>query len=180
MIVLKDAPKGVDVQIDRLQKYLYDRILTNNPSNTWAWNSYHRANMNPTRLDHKKYIAEVYTEDGEYIDVYLDDSVSVTSFFIVDPVRQFVNGKWKVKVSMIVQSLLDEVKVNVSHRADEEHMNDFVLAINKLQNVSPLISVETEIDDVYKEFEKEKLRLDNIGTFHVMRFNFELSYELSC
>ena len=186
-LVLKTNPVGIDVRIAGLQSYLYSKINVNsdpitNPlpgGNDLVWNSYHRANMNPVKGNLGKFIAEVSNSQGDYDYVYLDDRVNTASFFIVKNRTGGESKVWTADVSMIVQSVISDIYPSIPHRADEEILTTFTSVLDDVSGLYPLTSIDTEIDDVYREFDQDKLKLDNISSFHVMRFNFEIPYDVN-
>jgi len=169
MLVLKTEAIGVDYVIDKMQKHL-DKKLIDVFTN---WNSYHRAYKNPKKIEGREVIIpEVYTSSGEYFECFFDDSVAISSFFIVDDTRSFENGNSKFNFSIIFQSKLNEVFPDILHRADEETITKITTAIKSSIYRQYLSDIKTGITEVYREFGRSQVTFDDMSYFHVCRFDF--------
>ena len=174
MLIRKTDPVGVDKLIDALQVFIDQLNLPN-------WNNYARAYKNPKRFDERGFIPEVYTSNGNYEEVFFNDKYSITSFFVVGDSRNTaITGRSIVTVSLIVQCKLKDVFPQISHRADEELINMFWNKLKAFTLGAKVESIETHIDDVYKEFVREQVKFDNLGNFNVVRFNMTGAFDSEC
>jgi len=176
MLNRKTNPVGVDKVIDNLQVFLYQLAISTN--NTWE--SYPRAYKNPKRFDERGYIPEVYLATGEYKEVFFDDSMDISTFFVVGDRREIGNGKVTAPLSLILQCNLTKLFNSVSHRADEELINMFWDKLKSFTLGAKCESIETSIDAVYSEFFKGQVKYDDFGSSFVCRFNMTATFESQC
>lgn len=177
MIVAKTNPVGVDREIDRLQRSLDAKIDLGN------WEIYGRANINPKG---DVLIPEVYIGNGfEAKEVFFDDNFDTTSFFLSDSRIEMLAGGYKSKrlISLIIQTKILKVfgsaPRDVPHRGDEELINEMLLILQKHPGIE-MLSIDTGIRDVYKEFDTEKIKYTDMSDFNVVRFNFNMTYTATC
>lgn len=170
MLILKQRCKGVDAVLDRLQRHIYAKLyeqLTN-------WNCHHRAYKNPKTNERGiVLIPEVYNINGEYEEVFLNDSLDVLSFFVVNDERKVNSGNSVFNFSLIVECNLSKIFPFIPHRADEEVISLFEKTIIQSQFFKYLTGVKTGIDSVYNEFDKSNIKYDDMSNFCVFRFEFE-------
>ena len=141
-IIKKDDPKGIDVPLAILQKLLFDNVTWNNSPNTYV--SYERAYKNAT-IDNK--LPEVYTGNNEYIEVFTDDSVPASSFFLASDNRE-VGDRIAADIDIIFQLDLNKLYPNIAHRADEEAHKQ-VLDVLERTTLVKINSLQTGIANVY-------------------------------
>lgn len=175
MLVLKQNPAGIDDVIDTLQQYLWNEFPCFE-----SWDSYPRAYRNPARFNDRGFIPECYDENGEYIEVFHNDNVSMTTFFVAESDREIDNRLATQRLSLIVQCNLKDLFPDISHRADEELINLFWRKIEYFKSVVTLISIETQIDNVYREFSRNGVKFDDMGDLFVCRFNMTAEFTSSC
>lgn len=177
MIQIKDNPVGIDVVINDIQKYLFEGLKWSN------WNAYHRAYKNAK--GDGGIIPEIYTGEndqrsGEYKEVFMDDTLTASSFFYTDDTISAVEfNKYNTNLHVIFQVDLNALNDN-NTRNDEEIHRDVILAINKsvyVQNVSSLV---TNLPSVYSDFTTTLIDWDDMQPFHVFRVDIAVSYDLDC
>ena len=81
MNVTKSNPAGINWYVQKLQTKLHDTLINTshwNLSDTSQYKAYGLCYRNKTD---DGYVAENYEADGEYRDVYWDDSLTAVSFF---------------------------------------------------------------------------------------------------
>ena len=167
----KINPVGIDKVIDTFQTYLETLFQGAD------WVMYPRVYPNPKKAKLNSKVPE-YFEDLEYYETFMDDNHSMTSFFIVSPERPYDNGIFKVNISLVFQvSRLSDLFLGIQHRADEE-FNKAI--INHVRHRYDYTGMTTEIQNVYREFDKDEIRLDNMNEFYVVRFNFNVDYYYDC
>src|SRR5688572_1848421 len=126
MLNLKVSPVGEDHPIQRHQSWLYNQLKAlwkiDNSDNV-SIESYGRAYRNRNDIG---YVPEVFVPSSEpgntqYLPIRFDkDNQKAMFFYIVDDVRTYKEGVNKVKVYLIFIVNVDSLKVNQSHRIDEE------------------------------------------------------------
>lgn len=167
----KSNPVGIDVVIDEFQTRL---------SNLFGgadWISYPRVYPNPKEINLRSKVPEFFDEI-EYFEVFMDDRHTMTSFFIVSPDRPYQEGVFKTDISLVFQvSDLKALFPSVTHRADEEFNKTI---INEVRHLYEYKGMTTEIQNVYREFDKNEIILDNMNEFYVVRFNFNVDYYYNC
>ncbi len=118
MIYLKENPVGIDIQIQRMQQHLYDKLVA-------SWNcdvvSYGRV-----YLDDKdgSIIPKAYLQKGEYKNVLSDDTIKGVHFFFVEDseseaISHSCMSSNNLDLIFIVNDLR-KVKSDINHYADEE------------------------------------------------------------
>lgn len=176
MLVRKVNPIGIDKIIDSMQVKLDGSVL----SSTGSWDNFPRAYKNPKASNSRGYIPECYDENGEYIEVLMNDKVTMTTFFIQGDGKEYIETQLKSDFSLIVQcSDLVEKFPSVVHRADEELIHLFLDVLKNTPGVK-IESIELGIDDVYREFDKSNLKLDDMGYYFVFRINMTTNYGVQC
>jgi len=171
----KLGPVGVDKVIDSFQVYLDSLFIGVD------WVMYPRVYANPKKENLRSKVPE-YFEDLEYYETFMDDNHEMTSFFIVSPERSQKNGILKTKMSLVCQaSRLSDLFPTITHRADEEFNDEFV---NSFMNYSSssldYTGMTTEIQNVYREFDKNEILIDDMNEYYVVRFNFDVNYIHEC
>ncbi len=173
-LVSKTSPAGVDYHIDKLQKYLYQKI-------TGAWQgvvyeSYPRCYRNKKE---QGYVAEVFKGNNEYSDLLWDDTKDVVSFFGLgeDITIELFNT---VDVHLIFFLNLEKVKPDAAFRKDEEVRQEIQAFLGKAIFNFQLTDIELYFDNVLKEYNgTRKSNFAVIADMHplyALRFNFSLQY----
>ena len=178
MIFQKVKPVGLDKTIDYFQSKLFNKL-----SDLFSddWECYPRIYKNKKSSNGATYFIPEFTEFGEeYEDVLFNDRVPVTSFFLKGDTINETNYIDTVTVSLIMSCNLKTIFPDIPHRADEEFKQAVVLASRGISNAFKLDTIEDEIDNVYSEFRNDYVQWDNIGDRHVVRFNFDVTYEYDC
>ena len=173
-IYQRTNPVGLDARITEFQSYLYAKLGFAN------WECFDRVYMNE-QVD-KGLRPEAYEVNREYKDVLYDDTVDISTFFFRSSKVDRVNNGYECDVSLIVQCELPKLFPSIAHRADEELASKFELASENynLRDYFKLEDAEYLIKNVYREFDKEQLQLDDISSRHVVRFNYRVHYKLKC
>lgn len=164
-------PVGIDVVIDQFQTKMSTLF------NSIDWVMYPRIYPNPKKVSLRSKVPEFF-DDFEYLETFMDDRYPLTTFFLVSSERPFNDGIFKADISLVCQvSDLKSIFPSIPHRADEEFNRTI---INKLRIMYEYKGMTTEIQNVYKEFDKEEVRLDDMNSFYVVRFNFTVDYYYNC
>lgn len=121
MIYLKNNPVGIDKQIQRMQQYLYDKIIEN-----WSCEvkAYGRAYVD---TDKESVKPKAYLNNGEYKELLTDDGIRGVHFFFIENNAEVLShtcmSSNEVELIFIVNDLT-KVKASVEHYADEEIKED--------------------------------------------------------
>lgn len=175
-LVQKIDPVGVDVFIDTIQKNIFNHLTT-----TAGWTNYesfHRAYKNPSQGN---VIPEIYTKDGEYVEVLLNDEFIVTSFFLTDDQKPIGDEIIEQDVSIIFQADIVKLFPSIEHRADEEFAQDIYIALKDHSFVSFKIKeIITGIKNVYNSINigalENSVNWDDISNLHVLKITFTIRY----
>ena len=175
-LILKDSPVGVDKSVDTIQKALYAALVTNG---TWTnYQSYHRAYRNETENGVKP---ELFTGNGnDYVDAYMDDQFTVTSFFLVEDETEIIDDMFTSDISVIFQVNLNKLYTTAPHRFDEEFRNQIVKIFKDLNGTFSFNSITTSIDGVYAGLNTEQVRLNDTHPCHVVRYELTANYQHAC
>lgn len=186
MVFPKTNPVGVDRYIEALAAMLNDVL-----SAEGVWNMvpadylcHGRAYRNQKE---KGYVPEVYTGDGEFMDVTLEDYVKANSFWFVTentPINA-ASAYHTATISVIFFVNLQAVKPTITHRADEEVRNDVERALRSYNLGQQMVRQITGIGNVFKEFDGWKTvqgeKYRDMYPYHCFRFDMTINYPpLNC
>lgn len=180
MLVTKTNPTGIDNAIQKLQAYLYGRLITswNLTSDESKYECYGRCYKN--KKDNG-YIAELFTGGNEYREAYWNDNLSVLSFFSVSDKVEAELGSNKTSVSIILFVNLVKLKPTITHRADEEVRQDVIRSIGANLYGFHYQGYETGIENVLREYpgsrRDEGLKVVDFQPVHSFRINLSLIYK---
>jgi hypothetical protein len=180
MLITKTNPVGIDVAIQNLQAYLHKQLVK-----AWsltgdsdpAFESYGRVYKNKKDTG---YVAEVYTGNNEYKEVYWNDTLKAISWFGLSDKIEFDKQNIN-KVHLVFFVNIEKLKPGISHRADEEIRNE----IQKLFGYSLFgfswESIELGIDNVLREYpgsrRDEGLKVVDMHPIHCFRINLKCIYD---
>ncbi len=178
----KDTPVGLDLEMNKIQTLAYNYLTTNScvKGDFSSYESYHRVYKNETK---KGVIAETFLTGNDYKDVFMDDSVSVSSFMIADDdIIDLTPTRKQRTVSIIFQINLTKVYPNIPHRADQEFHNEVSNALAGLRKPTKKTGAKVGINNVYSEFEVKQLKdkFHDMQPYHVFRQDFEVQYDYDC
>lgn len=178
MLVRKQNAIGLDYEIDLIQKSIYNYLTTKKGYTNYE--SYPRAYIN----EHKgNSIPEYSTDKKDYIELLFNDKFSITSYFIIQDNREYINGQhFEVEGSVIFQANIKELYTSVSHRADEEMNKDCFNAVKKALRGLDITNMVTGKDNVYSDFSfdentRQRLNTIDLSQNHVLKINFTLKYK---
>lgn len=181
MIFLKDTVKGIDIPIQRIQKYLFQELKTMWGVSDADWNCYGRVYRNKDETG--KYYPEPYTgqQGVEYADPLYDDRVKCTSFFgESDTVTELDGGLFKSQVHLIFCLNLAKIKPNIEHRADSEVHQNVLTVLRSAALDTTSLTLQQWLDTVFREYTSDKVRKHAIFTdlqpAHCFRINFNVTY----
>lgn len=176
----KIAPVGVDFEIDRMQSHFAYKLSHLTTNSEW----YPRIYPLPIEGRVNPQVPAHYEADKDYSEVLFNDEKDLTCFFVVAPQSPFdyVKGEYTRRVSMIFQANLANLYQGILHRADEEfHMSIHnAWKQSNIRKFWKIESMETELENVFREFDRTKINLSDMQPRHVVRFNFMVTYTPKC
>lgn len=173
MLVQRQDPKGIDYGISILQNDLFIELIKRG----WKdYDSYDRAYRNKKGDDK---LPEVFCK-GDYKEVLFNDNETVTSFILADEKRTFdvPSNQFTQGISIIFQANLTKLYPNVTHRPDEEMINEIQRALKKTCWGNRVTEVITGFEKVYDSLKVgyNGKEYDDMGDFCIVRFNFKMYY----
>ena len=183
MIVSKTNRDGIDTVVEALQQKFYAQLL-----GYWdlasVYTMYPRANK-IFKDDQIK--PEISLSNSENLPTLYDDKVSVNSFFLRSDsnVWQDANHQIKSTLSIIFQADLDALYGD-TERVDEVFNMDVLRILKKEQKyITGDITFVVGVDNVYNDLTltgefKDKIKHSDIGKRHVVKFTFDVLYNLDC
>ncbi len=177
--VQRTGSVGLDNAISAHQDHLFTSLSIAGFVNATNWQSYDRAYGNPHSGG---LIPEVFTGGQEYEQVLYNDNFLMTSFYFMSDRETMEEGKVVVDVDLIVQANIQDIYPLIDHRADEELRQLFVFLSESfaLSDEFELKEIFTSIDEVYREFVKRQIEIDDMSGQHVFRLQYEVRYTPEC
>lgn len=172
-LIRKISPKGIDVNIDRIQEHLAIDF------SSWTnFTCYPRIYKEDTESGVKPMN---YVGEGEYVDVFTNDNIDGSCFFYEEDTRNATDNGYfnSTKLSIVFQVKLDKFYLNVLHRADEEIHNDIIISLKKV-TPNKVTGIVNRIENVYSEFDTSQVQFDDIGGFHVFRIDMNIIVDNDC
>lgn len=177
-LIQKIAPKGIDIAIARLQLSLYNGLTWKNTPNTYI--SYERAYKNETN-DNKLpevFLGSANTGGVDYAEVFTDDTVSASSFFLVSDNRT-IDDIISADVDIIFQVDLKKLYPNIAHRADEEAHEEVTTVLQNNSGNYPMTNMITGVANVYSDLRITQVNLDDTQPYHIFKVTLNVTYELN-
>jgi hypothetical protein len=185
MMPLKASPVGIDIPVQRFQKFLYPSLQAKwNINNDTDYDCHGRAYKNQTT---DGYIPEIFQGTDpkkiEYKEVFFDDTKKALSFFLLGDVTKHDTGNSTAPVSLFFMVNVPGLKPSISYRADEEIRND----VERLCQIERFGFVMTEMivgfDSVFKEFSGwrkiQGVKFRDMHPLHCFRLNFQVLYDIN-
>ena len=181
-VIARNNPVGVDFKIDKLQTYIYNKLVTNG---TWMdYECYARANKN-SRGDN--IIPEVSEDPSNYREVLFSDKFNATSFIVTDDNVDFTfqdEGLVVHPFGLIFQVKLDKIYTTVTgHRADEELHVELTKTLTQMPTgiVNDWFGYVIGVDNVYSDlsigdFGGGDEAFDDLSEYHIVRYNGQFVY----
>jgi hypothetical protein len=170
------SPVGMDVHIQKLQAVLHTKLLAKWELNSDDYLCYDRCYRN--KKDNG-YIAEVFTGNGDYREVFWNDAVSVVSFFgISDRVNHNMVNEAAIHLVFFVN--LKKLKPDNANRPDEEVRKDVTDILGSSIHGFTWQSVDFWMENVLKEYtgskRSDRLKVVDMHPVHCFRINLLLRY----
>jgi len=165
-------PKGIDLPIQKIQNYLFDKL---------DWGDiavYGRVHKNPSRQ--KGLVLEAYIGHNEYKDVFTDDTKNATIFFVEDDVHTTKEGMlFSNKLKIVFMVNLKKIYPKMMHRTDMEAEMKAIALIRKKPGFS-FEKLEKGIKQCLGEFYTAGIKLNDMHPYHTFSITGEITYQISC
>lgn len=171
MNYLRENPIGIDFEINKIQKFLYDKIVER-----WSledFNGYGRVYKNKKN---NLIIPEYYVSEKEYEDVLLDDRLNGIMFFSphkdADVYGDLIVQKCDVIFTFNLSSL------GFSNEREDEKIRQFILySLNNFNRKTDFIKqIKTDLTNVYSEFNGVANYFYDMQYFHHFKVTLELRF----
>lgn len=176
MLIDKLNKSGIDIYIGKLQNALYNKLISAWPIGT-VYNSYPRCYR---YTKEGKYYVVFKNDDSssEYKDILWDDKLDALSFFGFDKtIRR--GTRHETSCHFVLMCNLKKLKPNSLGRADEEIRSDLSTIIGKCLYSFHYVSVETEVENVFREYPGSRELIKNVLNNHplfCLRINLNIAY----
>jgi len=175
-------PKGLDEQVQYTQKLLFDNLKTKwktsgiNPDTTL--DVFGRIRRNPVSND---FYPEAYIANGEYGDLYLNDSVNATICFIEedrDHTTDDFNEFYFAEGKFVVMMNLKNCYPIILHRADSEAQLDVIAQIKK-NKMFTIDGIQKGLENIFKGFKTDNIKTDDMQPFHCFAITGTMKYKIN-
>jgi ferritin-like metal-binding protein YciE len=164
MVILRPNIAGIDREIERLQKVIDTLPYTD----IWV---YGRMYKNLTKEG--SYIAETYTKEGEYRDVFIDDTKGGVIGVLIESRTAISRSVRKAKIHVIFTLRLDKISGKVE-RYDEEIISE---ASEILETNGYVVDdIRVGVQEVFTGYEIERYKFRDMQPNLVFSIGTELSY----
>lgn len=171
MNYLRQNPVGIDEQIQRIQSFVYDKIISN--WNLDSFNSYGRVYKNKRN---GLIIPEYYVSEKEYEEVLLNDNLNGIMFFSPSD-RTEVNGTLLTQdCDLIFTFNLSDL--NISNERDDENVRQGVLSILRQYDarIDFVKQITTGLTNVYQDYNGVANYFYDMQNFHHFKVTLGLRY----
>lgn len=171
MNYLRENPVGVDIEINRIQTYLYNQII-----NRWSledFNGYGRVYKNKKS---NLIIPEYYVSEKEYEEVLLDDRLNGIMFFSPSDMAD-VYGNLIIQECDVIFSF-NLSCIEFSNEREDEKIRQLILAdlSDYKANKDFVKQVQTGLTNVYKDYNGVANYFYDMQKFHHFKITLELRF----
>lgn len=164
-------PIGIDAKIQKVQGFIHDRIGWENID------AFGRVFKIPSKT--KGDTLEAFIGKKEYKDVFLNDKVNATIFFIEDSEHKTDEGiLFTNTVSVVFMVNLKKLYPDVENRADLNAQQD-ALRLVKKSRIIKAPRIEKDLAQILSKINIENLKLSNMQPYHVFAIEGDISYYLN-
>lgn len=166
---VRTNPVGIDTEIERIARKLYDKLCWKN------FDSYGRVDLHTKEA---KVVPMYYIEEAQdYKEVLTDDKLSGHFFFVENENTTY--GKQLLRTDVDIYFMLDlqKLKPEIPHRADEEVRME-ILEVVKTNRffIDNEFTVQKGIN-VLSNFEHD---LVDLQPYHFLKVSGKISYKFKC
>ena len=169
MIFAKTTPYGIDKKLKAVQTSLNSQL-----SKLWLGTIEVYGKIEPTKRN-DKIIPEVYVSGTEYREIFVNDRVTATIGFIVKD-RAVANNLVTAKIDIVFTVDLKKA-YGVSLREDEKAIIQAKKAVEKSMLCGAITKINTGIDDVFKGFDRERVKHRDMQPWLVFSLETEITYD---
>lgn len=169
MIFAKANPYGIDKKLKAIQTSLNSSLVDH-----WAGTIEIYGKIDATKRD-DKIIPEVYVSGLEYKELFVNDSVTATIGFIVKD-RTVIKNLITSKVDVVFTVNLKKAYGN-NLREDEKAMIHAKKCLEKSMLCGAITKINTGIDDVFKGFDRERVKHRDMQPWLVFSLETEITYD---
>lgn len=171
MIYTKTNPVGIDKKIQRLQEYLYTKLVSLYNVNYESFGRVEIVKKNNQELP------AFFTSGKDYKEVLPNDKTPLNSFFLVTDT--LIGDRYQAEVDLYYFCNLATIKPLITHRADAEVERELSYYIEK-NNYGIKITGMEKGAQVYEAWNIDK-PID-MHPFHSFKFSLSFSFEntLNC
>lgn len=176
-VFTKISPIGVDIPIQKMQQFLYGKLQAAWKLTDAQLDLYGRAYRNQKASG---YAPEVFDGAGGYKEVLFDDTKVGLGFFEVGDNRQQVDGSSIARIALILMVNIPAIYPGTEKKDEQIHVD--VQRIMEIQRFGFVMdSLETGIDTVLAEYDRNGVKFRDEWPLHCFRLNFEVAYSfLDC
>ncbi len=167
MKYLKTNAIGVDAKINAYINKI-DKVLNENGG--WDIDIYHKIYRESLS---GKYVPHVFLSNNEYKEVFINDKVIGEVGFYLNNQR-IVETNISVDCDIIFSVNLKKIDGGSLQREDERAIMMAFNAVNSLADVS---SINTELRNVFSEFDTERIKYRDMHPFLNFSFSFNIIYK---
>lgn len=154
---LKQNPEGIDIEINRIQEKLYNKL------NYSDFDGYGRA----YQIESKP---KFFVKDGDYKDLLLNDKITGHFFFVEDPITK-LESIYQTNVSIIFFLNIKKIKPSITTRGDEEIRVEILKVLEKSRTF--YLEEITKGVEALDGFDHELL---DMQPYHFLKFTGSLHY----
>ena len=169
MIFAKTTPYGIDKKLKAIQTSLNTSL-----AKLWLGTIEVYGKIEPTKRN-DKVIPEVYVSGIEYRELFVNDSVTATIGFIVKD-RTVTKNTITAKVDVVFTVDLKKA-YGVALREDEKAIIQAKKAVEKTMLCGAITKINVGIDDVFKGFDRERIKYRDMQPWLVFSFETEITYD---
>lgn len=163
MIFAKETPTGIDAEIFKFQQ----KLESIGWSNTSIYGRLYINKKNDVN------IAEAYTSNGQYSEVFIDDKKHASFGFVVSNNREGLSLV-KAEVKLICSVNLDKIYIT-KERMDEETMRSIISAVSPLLLSDNEGVIITNMEEVFSGVDTDRFKYRNMHSW----FNFAITFNVS-
>ena len=171
---LKENSVGIDIEIERLQIFLYDNICKKFCLDDF--NGYGRVYKNKRN---GLIIPEYYESNRDYREVLLDDRISGTMFFNTDS-EATINGTLNTQDCEIIFTFNLNSLLFKDGRDDEYIRQYIILLLNQFDAREEQKTITTGLENVYRDFNGVAKYFYDMQDYHHFKITKELRINTKC
>ncbi len=173
---LLTTPIGLDAEIEKVQTSLYNSV-------TARWSGtiegYGKTYKNEKKNEGKR--LEWWNQaEGDYQDVYFDDSSADATFFFIDDSSDSTSDELVFTANLKCVFMVDLSKIiSDSGRQDSQAQRDVVEFLRGIRRDISVTGIEKDIDTIFSGIETKKIKFNNIHPLHCFAVLLDLNYYLT-